>query len=261
MVLHIPRNDFLARYWNYNRGEHVLIVEATQQGKTHLAFQLLEHSRRPPLRPPVALVMKPRDPTPSEWTERLGFREVPEWPPPSPHFWQDPPRGYTLWPKHRLSLNPAALEWTNANLRRQFQRALLDAYKRGDQVVLADELYGLLAELKLHEELTAIVTRGSGLGVGLWSAMQKPSGTQHGAAIPGYFLNSATHLFIGPDADKRNRDRLREIGGVDPDVLSDIVGNLRIQTIETAHGPKPVSEKLYIDKRGVPRPYLAVIGV
>jgi hypothetical protein len=260
MVLHIPRDDFLSRYWNYQPGEHVLFVEATQQGKTHLAFQLLANSRHPQLRPPVALVMKPRDPTPSEWTERLGFRETAEWPPVR-HFWQDEPAGYTLWPKHRLGLDSASLEWTNANLRRQFQRGILDGYRRGNQVILADELYGLLAELKLHEELTAIVTRGSGLKTGLWSATQKPSGTQHGASVPGFFFNSATHLFIGPDADKRNRDRLREIGGIDPDVLSDIVGHLEICTVETPYGPKPVSEKLYIDKRGVPRPYLAVIGV
>jgi len=253
MLERVDRQAFLHDIWDYQPGEHVLFSEPTQGGKTHLAFQLLEKS--PHLKPPVVLVMKPRDSTPAEWTKRLGYREVKEWPPRPSLLHSDPP-GYSLWPPHEMSLDKASLERTNANLTVQFRRALLDVYKSGDRVVFADEIYGLLAELDLHDELIALWTRGSGMGAGLWSATQKASGTQ-GKSIPGHAFNSPTHLFLGRDTDKRARDRAAEIGGIDPQFVADTIANLKVNRIQTPRGIKAVSDKLYLDKRG---PYACLVG-
>jgi hypothetical protein len=247
----IDRATFLAEVWDYQPGEHVLFSEPTQQGKTHLAFQLLERSHHP--RPPVVLIMKPRDATPAAWIRTLGYREVQQWPP-RPSMLTPP--GFALWPRHEMSLDKASLERTNANLAAQFRRALLDAYKTGDRVIFADEIYGLLAELELQDELMALWTRGSGMGAGLWSATQKASGTTQ-ASIPGHAFNSPVHLFLGYDPDKRARDRASEIGGVDPRFVGDVIAGLRIHRVPTPRGIKPVSDKLYIDKRG---PFMCVIG-
>ncbi len=253
-------DDFAENYWDYNSGEHVTFIEPTQGGKTYNACRLLRCSRG--VIPATMLVMKPRDPTPAEWTRRLEYKEIALWPPHTQWPWQDQPPGYTLWPRQGMK----DINADNLHIGTQFQRALLHAYRKGDQIIFADEVYAFIAELQVQDgktrrnlapELTALWTRGSGMGAGLWAATQKPSGTQHGGAIPTFMYSASTHLFLGRDPDKRNTDRFGEIGGVDPRIVSDVVRNLPVNKIDTPRGPKYISDKLYIDKRG---PYLAIIG-
>lgn len=256
MLEKVDRQAFLHDIWDYQPGEHVLFSEPTQGGKTHLAFQLLEKANH--IKPPAVLVMKPRDATPARWTKQLGYREVKEWPP-RPSFLHSDPPGYTLWPPHEMGLDRASMERTNANLTHQFRRCLLDTYKSGDRAVFCDEIYGLLGELELQDELLMLLTRGSGMGAGLWSATQKAGGTV-GRPIPGHFFSSPTHLFLGHDKTKAAQERAGDIGGVDPKFVADTVAHLRIHQIPTPGGVKPfapVSDKLYINKNG---PWLCVIG-
>lgn len=210
----IGREEFLADYWTYKSGEHVTLIAPTQSGKTTLAFQLLARSAGPSL-PAVVLVMKPRDAVPAKWGTRLGFRTIRSWPPPLQAFRARPP-GYLLWPKHTYDLAR-----DNARLESEFARALTDVYKRGRMIVFADELYGVCVELGLDTECMALWTRGSSGGGGLWSATQKPS------HIPTWAYNSAEHVFLSREPDKRNRLRFNEIGGIDGDYVRDAVLGLR----------------------------------
>jgi hypothetical protein len=247
----IERGEFINRYFDYQPGEHVTFIEPTQGGKTQLACQLLEtiHGDIPV----TMLVMKPRDHTPAYWTGRLGYKEVPRWPPPPRFPWQRKPDGYTLWPKQTLT----DIDADNEHLRDEFRKALLHAYSAGDHAVFADEVYGLVAELSLEKELTAIWTRGSGMGAGLWAATQKPSGTQ-GKAIPTFMYSASTHLFLGKDTDKRNTDRFGEIGGVDPKEVSETVRHLHVNKVIGTDGKAHhISDKLYINKNG---PYMCLVG-
>ncbi|MGH7442208.1 MAG: hypothetical protein ACREKE_05975, partial [bacterium] len=132
-VQFIPRDEFINERWSYKPGDHVTLITPTQNGKTTLACQLLEVTAHPGLQATMA-VMKPRDPTPSEWTERLGFREVADWPP-SRWPWQAKPPGYAHWPKH--TFNVAA---DDEHLRDQFSRSLNDWYRKGDGIYFADEV-------------------------------------------------------------------------------------------------------------------------
>lgn len=248
-LLRVDRATFVRDYWDYNPGEHVTLIEPTQGGKTFLAGQLLEDLEIPA----TILVMKPRDKTPAEVTRRLGYKEIPTWPPPPRWPLQEKPPGYTLWP--RQTLQDIAVD--DAHLEAQFRKCLYHVYGHGDQIVFADEVYGLVAELKLARELTMLWTRGSGMGAGLWAATQKPSGTQHGGSIPTFMYSASTHLFLGKDTDQRNTSRFGEIGGVDPHEVSDIVRYLPVHKITDDQGrPHHISEKLYIDKRG---PYMCII--
>jgi hypothetical protein len=250
MLEQVDRETFRHEIWDPQPGDGVLFSQPTQGGKSDTAFSLLEVT--PHEKPPIALIMKPRDPTPAKWCQRLGWKEVRTWPPP----WSPAkPPGYMLWPRHEMSLDPASLARTNANLRLQFQRALLDTYKGGDRVIFCDEVYGLLADLELQQELTALWTRGAGMGAGLWTATQKASGTTM-ASIPGHAFNSPMHLLLGKDPDKRARDRASEIGGVDPVFVGDTIAHLKIHRIETEQGFKPISDQLYIGKAG---PFMCII--
>jgi hypothetical protein len=251
------REEFLKTRWDPQRGEQVFIVQPSQGGKTHWAFELLNHTEH--AKPPVSLVMKPRDPTPAEMTAKWGWKEIDHWPPPKVYPWSEKPPGYTLWPKHSLSLDPASLERTNAHLKRQFEACLMDAYKRGDRVVFVDEIYGLLSELQMKRVVEALSTRGSGMKAAMWYATQKPGGTP-GAPMPGHLFNNPMHLFIGYDPVASNRKRFAEIGGINTGLVMEEVQKLQVVPTRTPHGVKPVSELLYVNKNGPRGGHMCIIG-
>jgi len=220
-IRRFTRAEFLARRWQYRAGEHVAFLAPTQDGKTTLAYQLLQVTARPTL-PAVVLVMKPRDPTPAAWTRHLGFIETPLWPPPKLPPWHEKPSGWTLWPKHTF-----IVDIDNAHMTEQFKKALQWAYQRGNCIVFADEVYGILAELEgLESDLIALWSRGGGMGTGLWSATQRPAGSQ-GHGVPGHMYSNSKHLFLSRDPDAKSRQRYGEIGGIDPKLVSAAVLSLK----------------------------------
>jgi hypothetical protein len=256
MLAQFSRSEFFTQRWDPQPGEQVFIVEPTQAGKTHFAWDLMAATAH--RRPPVALVMKPRDPTPAEQTAAHGWREVKAWPPPRRMPWQDQPPGYTLWPRHHLSLDPASIEATNRNIKAQFERALMDAYGRGDQVVFVDEIHGLLSELDMRHTISALSNRGSGMKTAMWYATQRPAGTI-GAPMPGYLFNNPVHLFIGYDPVAGNRKRFSEIGGINTGLVMDEVGNLQVYPVKTRHGIKYISQLLYINKNGPKGGWMCIV--
>lgn len=216
MPEHYDLETFRRRKFGYRAGHHVAFFGPTQiAGKTTLSFALQEVVVSEDL-PATVLCMKHVDRVISAWTDRLGYREIPAWPPVRkigelPPFGRKP-RGYTLWPPQTLT----DVEADNARLELEFKKAI--TYNRGHppSITVANELYGLLAELNMRKLLTAVITRDSVAGHGLWYETQKPSGTQ-GISIPGFFFNSAEHMFLAKDGEQRNRDRYAEIAcGIDP---------------------------------------------
>lgn len=198
-------------------------------GKSTLSFALLEAVKKyQPEIIPTTLCMKPEDRVIAHWKKRLGFREVRSWPPTAkfselPPFGSKPP-GYMLWPLQSLT-DP---EGDNELLQREFVKAVVNNRKHRPSITHANELYGLLAELSKTKDragrhmtpmrslLTAVITRDSIGGHGLWYEAQKPSGTQ-GISIPGFFFNSAEHMFLAKDGVEQNRKRYGEIAcGIDP---------------------------------------------
>jgi hypothetical protein len=214
MPEHYALDEFKARRFGYKAGHHAAFFGPTQiAGKTTLMFSLLDGvaSRECPA---ICFCMKHRDRTVATFTQRLGFREVPKWPPDPlvKEMFGNKPRGYTLWPPQTL----VNVENDNDRLAAEFARGLIHNRMHPPSISAADEIYGLMAELRLRKLLTAIVTRDSGAGHGLWYATQKPSGTQS-VSIPGFFFNSAEHMFLSNDGDERNRARYSEFAcGISP---------------------------------------------
>jgi hypothetical protein len=220
-VMHLERQDFLENYFDYQPGQHVALIGPTQRaGKTTFAFQLLEHT--PSWLPAEVLVMKPRDRVVSANAARLGLRETPTWPPQRKlsDYVNGKPNRYVCWPRH--SGDPVV---DNDHLRDVFRRAVLHRYQAGDGICFADELYGLSVELGLYTETEAMLTRGGGMGAGLWYATQKPSGTQHGG-ISTFAYNSPTWMFLARDPDKRNRERFGEMEVGNPREIENLTMNL-----------------------------------
>lgn len=215
------RAEFLRERWDYRHGEHVSIFGPTQiAGKTRLMFDLLDATDTSRLsRPPTMLVAKPRDPTVAAGIRRLGYAETDRWPP--KRNWaryfgvgQDPV-GYAFWPKH---LRNATADQNDEHIYRAFQPAVQDMFWSGNTITVADELYHLLAVLRMYPEVNRHLTQGQGMGAGIWFGTQRPAGTQQGS-LPGFVFNSPTHTFLSRDPVSTNRKRFAEIGGVDPAII------------------------------------------
>lgn len=223
LVARFTREEFLGDRWDYRPGEHVSLIAPTQNGKTTMMFDLLRNTDSSwCTTPPVMLVAKPKDPVVARGLEGLGYVETPSWPPRKKWF-HEKPAGYGLWPRHLKDVESSV---NNAQLAGKIRPAIRDLFWRGNTILVADEVYHLCAVLGLSEQLTQHWTQGAGMGSGLWSATQKPSGTQQGT-VPSFMYNSPTHTFLGRDPDERNRKRFGEIGGVDPRFVGDTVKNLR----------------------------------
>ena len=218
----IPRESFLVDYWDYRPGEHVSLIAPTQNGKTTMMFDLLRHTDTSWCTiPPTMLIAKPQDPTVVKGLEMLQWEEIRRWPP-KKKWTREVPYGYGYWPRH---LKNVETSMNNAHLAKAFRPALRDLFWKGNTVTVADEIYHLCAVLNLNEELTQHWTQGAGMGSGLWSATQKPSGTQQGT-VPSFMYNSPTHTFLGRDPDERNRKRFGEIGGIDAKLVESTVAGL-----------------------------------
>ncbi len=224
-VRRMGREEFLHDVFSpeYQPGEHVAIIGPTRSGKTTLAYSMLDCVATPEL-PAIVLVMKPRDQVVKDWSKLAGFKKTERWPPVWQRAWTKKGgglgkrrRGWVFWPRHSLT----NIKQDNKMLKRQFGAALTESYRKGDRIVFADEAVGLSKELGLTEELEAIWSRGGAMGCGLWAATQRPF------HAPVLMYSSSAHLVLFNDPDKKDRDRFGEIGGVDKDLVDEIVVNLR----------------------------------
>jgi hypothetical protein len=218
-IEHFDLATFKRTRFNYKPGQHVSFIGPTQQaGKSTLSFALQEGLVSEEL-PAIGLCMKHTDRVVAHWTKRLDYQETPVWPPKIPLQQQlrlqPKPAGYMVWPQQTLT----DVEADNKNLEKNFKAASVYARLHVPHILFADEIYGLIAELDMRKLLTAIITRDSGAGLGMWYATQKPSGTQ-GVSMPGFLYNSPTWTFLSKDGDERNRSRYGEIGcGISPKAI------------------------------------------
>jgi hypothetical protein len=259
---YLPRSVFIEEFWDYHPGQHVAFVEPTGGGKTRLKYQLLGRSMElnPGLR--VKVTIPKRVVLEAEaWNRALSLEETPAWPPRKRHFWESPPRGYAVWPRHLLG-RPGedpdmVLARNRAHIASVMKSAAQDSYQDGDVIHDADDIYVQAVVLGMNEMFSEIYTNGREAGCGLWGANQKPSGTREGS-VTSFFYNSPSHLLLGADPDKRNRERFGEIGGVDPGFVVNEVQHLEVHQF----GPNAISNKLYICKAqaGPEGPAMCIVG-
>jgi hypothetical protein len=208
----IPRRQFCSERWQYKAGQHVVFAGPTQNGKTELAFTLLEYTAAPEL-PAYVSVSKPKDPVTSKWGEKLGYRRVPDYPIP-PKFRElipdQKPSGYLIWPD---MTNP---ETAALNAQRTTERLINGVYAGGARnkhcILVLDDTVTKSKILGLDRQMIMVLTMSGAMGVGGWFFVQKPTGAGDTAL---WSFSQSDHLFIARDPDKRNRERYTEIGGFD----------------------------------------------
>ena len=230
---YIPQDQFIDEYLDLKPGQHVSLFGPNGVGKTTIGLKIL--GKATDLNPQtvgIALAMKPdkgpredgqkRRPTGDETvaalSRTLGGRVTRTWRPP---LWQrliGEPRFWTLWPRHS--------EEFRADLARHraiFERAILESYNKGNRWIFADEVFSLVNELRLADELTHVWSKGRSMKCAIIGATQRP------AFVPKWMYSSARHLLLWKDNDLDARKRYGEISGVDPKRVLAVTSGLRHQ--------------------------------
>lgn len=203
--------DFRSRF-RWKQGEHVALVGNTGSGKSTLALSLL-HDRKVS----VALATKPKDETMDQLRD-AGWTEVTSWPPILHTKEEKARKQIILHPRPRG--RKMRIEDINDLQRPAIKKALEDIYVTGKWTIFADEVRYLNDQLGLKKHLELIWLQGRSIGISLMAATQRPFW------VPNEMWSQSTHVFLWRESDKKNLDRLVEIGGVDTSLVRYVVPRL-----------------------------------
>jgi hypothetical protein len=220
----IPRELFASSHWDYKPGQHVVFAGPTQNGKTKLAFALLEYNASPDL-PAYVSVSKPTDKVSAQEGARLGFRRVDTYPFP-PKFREllreGKPSGYLVWPDMRKP--DTAVSNAKKITSKLIDGVYADGARRKKCILVLDDTVTKSKVLGLDTQMVMVLTMAGAMGVGGWFFVQKPTGAGNTAL---WSFSQSDHIFIARDPDKRNRERYTEIGGFDSKEVERITMSLK----------------------------------
>jgi hypothetical protein len=214
-IAEFSREEFFAERWVYTPGEHVTFLAPTGFGKTTLTTTALDHTISPSL-PVLSIGLKAHDKTLTAQNKHLGLKRLRDWPP----LIMGKTPGWCVWPP--LTGDP---ELDDYRLGEMIYKILVWLYrnahkaKRSGIILNADEMeeiQRLLGEYfrrrrgggSATQFLRGIYRRWRSSGGGIWTGCQAPKWLITDA------YSMASHLFLGNDPTKSNRERFGEIGGI-----------------------------------------------
>ena len=208
----IARRPFARNYFAYKPGQHAVFGGATTNGKTTLAFDLLEYTATPDL-PAFVAVSKPSDPVTARRGTELGYRRVTEWPPPKKlgeMFGGQKPSGYLVWPPF------GDMDSDMERCAAITERLLMDRYSHGASrkntggILVMDDTMVKAKLMGQDRPMVTILAMGGAMKLGLWIFVQKPTDSGR-TTLWGY--ENASHLFFTRGGDARMLARYAEIIG------------------------------------------------
>jgi hypothetical protein len=194
----LPWDRFVSKLFHPLPGEHVGIIGATGQGKTHLQKSIL------PYWPFVtAFATKNNDNTMDAMIEENGFERFDKWYPLSA---RDHPRR-VIWPKVRNLREQTEVQ------RKVFDDAIERIWAEGGRpknapvgwAIAIDELWWFTQKLNMDEYMKVILLQGRSNGISLIAATQRP------AWVPVELYSQSRHLFFFAETDEKNLQRIGEI--------------------------------------------------
>jgi hypothetical protein len=254
-VERMSRGQYHDMFASDYKWQHKTSIGPTQRGKTTETMESLDRVITSD-KTAVILAAKPahRDPVMNKAAEKLHLRRIEEWPPPNSRWWEKQRgyRGYVLQPKQAMKPNMTIDEYraNNENVRRNFQRAMLDCYASKHKVILVcDEAHKICNNYKLKDEYEASLMSGQP-DVAEWSNIQR------GRYMSYLAYDAPEYILFYQEPDRANTRRYAEmVGGVNRDQVADIVEGL--QTYEIKSG-QTISEILVVRRSG---PRLIIVDV
>lgn len=197
----VPWAEFQKRF-DWQQGEHVSLVGATGSGKTHLGIRLLDRRKWV-----CAFGTKPNDETLDELLTRREWIEIKKWPPPALR------RKVVLWPEFIRQRDVA-------NQQAVFAHAIDEMFAAGSWCLYMDEAYYLSRTLGLERAMKLCWTMGRSLKLSIVAGTQRP------AWVPLEMWSQASHLFMFRAADRRDLERVAEIGPSVYDAIREVAPKL-----------------------------------
>lgn len=202
----------------------------------------------------VMLAGKPpgRDPGMEECAKDLKLRDIESWDDRLPRIDKHRDKyvnGYLLRPL-RTTDYPSH---ENAKLKQEFGNALHDTYSSKTPVILViDESHHVQVDLKLKADVEQPLMRGAPV-VWVWNDAQR------GAYLSYHTYGAAEHSLLFHDPVAQNRQRYKDIGGVDPELLIYLTDNLELRENRLSDGTAITnSEAVYIRRAG---PRIIIVGI
>jgi hypothetical protein len=197
----VPWDVFNQRVFTPKPGQHAAIIGPTGKGKTTLQNNIL-----PRYMFVAVFATKPQDHTMERLIREGGYVRLQRWRSLNPI---DFPRR-VIWPD-------ASTLGSKENQRRVFADAFDKIFREGGRpaeapigwTLAVDELWYIVNRLGLGDEIKQFLMQGRSLGHSLITATQRPS------TVPLEVYDQSTHLFFLRDNDRRNIDRLSEVGTID----------------------------------------------
>lgn len=217
------REEFGRYRFDYKAGQHVVFGGPSTRGKTRLAFNLLSYVATPDL-PALVAVSKPDDLETAQQGAMLGYRRVPDWPPPPriKEMFDGKPSGYLVWP----ALGDIRTDvHTSARVTRNLmEHVYAGGTKKRHAILVMDDTMVKAKVLGLDGDMVTILAMAGAMGIGLWIFVQKPTDSGR-TTLWGY--ENATHLFFTKGGDARMLSRYVEIAGDSGPMVRQIVPTLK----------------------------------
>lgn len=210
-------DDFITYVLNWKQNQHFGEVGPTEQGKTNLAYVLLEEYRKY-----VAyFAIKTKDPTLQAFLDTGKYVRVYDWPPMKerplgrsrPYTPEEMPRRL-VWP------DATSLD-SEAEQQRVFSKALRDIYVRGGWCPVFDDYWYLAHILGFEKDTKKMLANARSNDIPMLICAQRPSGNRLVE-----LFDQCTHLCFFRDMDEPNLTRISGVGATSARAIRGFVANL-----------------------------------
>lgn len=211
----IPWDDFKTYVFDWKQNQHAGLVGPTEQGKTNLAYHMLEDRDYVNY-----FAIKTRDTTLDSFAKHGGYVRINDWPPMKRKLVGS--RRYTAKEMPKRLLWPDATQLNaDAEQRRVFQKALNDIYSDGGWCPVFDDYWYLAHMLGFEKETKKYLANARSNDIPMLICAQRPAGNKLVE-----LFDQTTHLCFFRDNDEPNLRRIAGVGFNSSNAIKGFVANL-----------------------------------
>lgn len=211
----IEWDDFRSYVWDWRQNQHVGLVGPTEQGKTNLAYHLLEARKYV-----TYLAIKTKDETLGAFAAHGGYVRIADWPPTKGRWIFKREASAGEMPRRLLWPDATQLD-SETRQREVFRRALADIYADGGWCTVFDDYWYLAHILGFEKDTKKFLANARSNDIPMVVCTQRPAGNRLVE-----LFDQSTHLFFFRDNDEPNLKRIGGVGWLSSDLIRGFVARL-----------------------------------